>query len=607
MLILGISAFYHESAVAAFVDGELVAAAAEERFSRVKHDAALPVEAFRFCLERAGATITDVDAVAYYELPEVKLDRQLWSRRDVDGRDPLDAAAPERAICEGLGWEGPILTFHHHLSHAASAYYLSGFPDAAVLTADGVGEWETTTYGRAEGDHLELFTGVDFPHSLGLLYSTLTAYLGFRVNSGEYKVMGLAPYGEPRFARHMERLLTSTPGPGFELDMDFFDFVSGERMYSPRLVELFGRPPRRTDEPLEDFHADVAASLQRALEEVLLEKATWLADEVDSDNLAMAGGVALNCVANGRLLREGPFSRLFVQPAAGDAGGAVGAAALAHRRLAGSRPATGAPGAPLAHVRLGPAWCGDGGGDRVARMLAATGFAHDDHRGSPDDLFDAVARRLAEGQVVGWFQGGMEFGPRALGGRSILADPRDPRMRDRVNARVKKREGFRPFAPAVLAARAGDHFALAAEGVAPDLDSPWAHRPCRFMLETCQVRSPLELPAVTHVDGSARPQVVDPEVSPRFAALLAAFERRTGCPVLLNTSFNVAGEPIVATPADALMTFAAAGLDALVLEDCVLDRGALPEDLARRVAVWRGDRGEAAARRRPAGDLYTFV
>ncbi len=604
MLILGISAFYHESAVAAFVDGELVAAAAEERFSRVKHDAALPVEAFRFCLERAGATVVDVDAVAYYELPEVKLDRQLWAARSgrCGGEPPeLDAAAPERAIREGLGWEGPILTFPHHLSHAASAYYLSGFPDAAVLTADGVGEWETTTYGRGDGDHLELLTGVDFPHSLGLFYSTLTAYLGFRVNSGEYKVMGLAPYGEPRFAGEMGLLLASSPGPGFELDMAYFDFVGGEGMYSPRLVELFGRPPRRTDEPLEDFHANVAASLQRALEEILLEKATWLAGEVDSENLAMAGGVALNCVANGRLLREGPFRRLFVQPAAGDAGGAVGAAALAHRRLAGSRPATGAPGAPLAGVRLGPAWDGAG----VARLLAATGFEHRDFRQLPDELFDAVARRLAEGQVVGWFQGAMEFGPRALGGRSILADPRDPEMRDRVNSRVKKREGFRPFAPAVLAARAGEHFDLGSEdGASP---GRLADRPCRFMLETCQVRSPLALPAVTHVDGSARPQVVDPEASPRFAALLAAFERHTGCPVLLNTSFNVAGEPIVATPADALMTFAAAGLDALVLEDCLLDRRALPADLAERVAVWRGGRGDAAVHRRPAGDLYTFV
>ena len=604
MLILGISAFYHESAAAAFADGVLVAAAAEERFSRVKHDAALPVEAFRFCLERAGATLIDVDAVAYYEFPEVKLDRQLWAARPAQGRGgdglpDLDAAAPERAIREGLGWEGPILIFPHHLSHAASAYYLSGFPDAAVLTADGVGEWETTTYGRGDGDHLELLTGVDFPHSLGLLYSTLTSYLGFRVNSGEYKVMGLAPYGEPRFARQVDRLLRSAPGPGFELDMDFFDFVAGSRMYSAALVELFGRPPRRTDEALEDFHADVAASLQRALEEVLLEKAEWLAGEVDSENLAMAGGVALNCVANGRLLRQGPFRRLFVQPAAGDAGGAVGAAALAHRRLAGSRPATGAPGAPLANVRLGPAWSGD----EVADLVAATGFEHEDFRQRPGDLYDAVARRLVEGQVVGWFQGPMEFGPRALGGRSILADPRDPEMRDQVNARVKKREGFRPFAPAVLAERAAEHFALDAAAVAPSLE----HRPCRFMLETCQVRSPLELPAVTHVDGSARPQVVGPEASPRFAALLAAFERLTGCPVLLNTSFNVAGEPIVATPADALMTFAVAGLDALVLEDCVLDRRALPADLAERVAAWRGGRGGSAARRRPAGDLYTFV
>jgi carbamoyltransferase len=631
VLIVGISAFYHESACCLLDDGVLVAAAAEERFSRLKHDASLPVEAFRFCLRAAGADLPDVDAVAYYERPLDKLSRQLWARASgrrggaTSGpprRDPtwsdlpwLDPAAPERAVRRRLGWDGPWLTFPHHLSHAASAYYFSGFADAAVLTADGVGEWATSSFARGTGDDLEIFATVDFPHSLGLLYATLTAYLGFAVNSGEYKVMGLAPYGTPRHADALRRLFRKRPGeggevgageggPGFELDLAFFDFLAGERMYSPALCDLLGAPPRRPGDPIEPFHQDVAASLQTVLEEVLLEQVRWLGAEVGSENLCLAGGVALNCVANGRLRRDGPFRRLFVQPAAGDAGGCLGAAALAHRRLAGARPRTGAPGRGLSSVALGPAWTGD----EIADLLAASSLAPagaaaaavEDFRGRAEDLLEAVAERLAGGQVVGWFQGAMEHGPRALGQRSILADPRRPEMRQRLNARVKRRESFRPFAPAVLAAAAGEHFDLAGAG----------SETARFMLETCRVVSPLDLPAVTHVDGSARPQCVDPAVQPRFAGLLAAFARRTGCPVLLNTSFNVAGEPIVASPADALLTFAAAGLDALVLEDFVIGREALPDGVADLVTVWRADR------RRPWGDvrpdtptdqLYTFV
>jgi carbamoyltransferase len=607
VLILGISAFYHESAVCALVDGELVAAVAEERFSRVKHDAALPVEAWRWCLGRVGADVTDIEAVAYYERPAVKLERQRWAGPRKGDAEPgwRDAAAAERAVREGLGWDGPFLEYPHHLSHAASAYYLSGFEAAAVLTADGVGEWATTGYGRGDGDDVKLFAEVRFPHSLGLFYSTLTAYLGFRVNSGEYKVMGLAPYGEPRFFDRLRRVLRVEDGPGFELEMRYFDFVTGRRMWSAELEDLLGVMPRRPGEPLEAVHADLAASGQRLLEEVLLGKAGWLAGEVGSPNLCLAGGVALNGVANGRLLREGPFDRMFVPPAPGDAGGAVGAAMLAHRQLTGRRPATGSPGAPLAAARLGPSWSvGD-----VAALLGAAGLEHRDHRGDAAALVEETARRLAAGQVVGWFEGAAELGPRALGGRSILADPRDPEVRERLNRRIKRREAFRPFAPAVLAERAGEHFALGR--LAPGDD---ANLLARFMLQTCPVRSPLALPAVTHVDGSARPQTVDPATHPRFAALLAAFERLTGCPVLLNTSFNVAGEPIVDSPADALLTFAAAGLDALVLEDFVIDREGLPADLADLVAVWRSDRrrpwsegGGRPGAGGAAGDLYTFV
>ena len=598
MIVVGLSALYHESACCALVDGRLVAAAAEERFSRIKHDPALPVRAFRWCLERAGARITDVDAVAWYEEPGAKLSRQLWAGPAADDRELawLDPGAAERAVRERLGWDGPLPTFAHHLCHAASAYLYSGFEEAAVLTADGVGEWATTAYGHGAGGEVALFAEVDFPHSLGLFYSAVTAYLGFRVDADEYKVMGLAPYGRPSRLDAMRRLLRSRPGPGFELDLRYFGFLGGGRMDGDAMGELLGRPRRRPEEPIDPaadpFWADVAASAQAALEEVLLEKVRWLHAELGRRlgraprELAMAGGVALNCVADGRILREGPFERLFVQPAAGDAGGCLGAAALAHRALGGGRPE------PLAHAFLGPAFAAD----EVARLLAASGLAAADFRGREAELVEAVAARLAAGAVVGWLHGAMEHGPRALGARSFLADPRRPGMRDRLNRAVKRREAFRPFAPSVLADRAAEHF---------DLDHP-----SPFMLETCRVASPLPLPAVTHVDGSARPQTVDPSAAPRFAALLAAFERRTGCPVLLNTSFNVAGEPIVAGPADALLAFASAPIDLLVLEDFVVDRRDLPAELPELVRAWRGDgfrRPFAAAGGPLSETLYAFV
>ncbi len=558
MNIVGISAFFHESAACLLSGGELVAAAAEERFTRVKHDARLPVHAYRACLDAGGLGPGDVDAVAFYERPDVKADRQRATGAVAPSGQPdaLDPGRPERMIRELLGHEGPILTFPHHLSHAASAFWCSGFDDAAVLTVDGVGEWATATYSHAAADRIEPFEEVRFPHSLGLFYGTITAYLGFRVNDGEYKVMGLAPYGEPRLAGALRSVVRSGPGGQFTLDMDCFDFA--DRMWSDRLAAKLGVPPRQPGEPLGQAHADVAASAQLVLEELLLQKVVHLANRVDSPNLCMAGGVALNCVANGRIAREGPFARMFVQPAAGDDGGSVGAAVLAHLQITGERPATG----PLRGVGLGPAF----DDELVAAVLRGAGLAAEPY--SPDD----VAARLDTGQVVGWFSGGMEFGPRALGHRSILADPRDTGMRDRLNARVKRREQFRPFAPSVLAGHAGDHLAL-------DHPSP-------FMLETCEVTSPLALPAVTHVDGSCRPQTVDPAVHPRYAALLEAFHRRTGCPLLLNTSLNVAGEPIACTPVDALLTMVAAGLDALVLEHVVLDAAALPPNLPELVAAW---------------------
>jgi carbamoyltransferase len=562
--VLGISAHYHDAACCLLRDGELIAAAEEERFSRSKHDPRLPWRAFRFCLEQGGITLADVDCVAYYENPTKKLSRQIWMalhpeaadsvRRMVINRLPNRIDRVERQIRGMLGYDGRLEIFDHHQSHAASSFFYSGFDEAAILTLDGVGEWATTTFGQATGPHIDLFEEVQFPSSLGLLYSALTSYLGFEVNDGEYKVMGLAPYGEPRYADQVRALVTLEEGGQYHLNLEYFNFLRRDRMYSDRLIELFGEPPRRPESALLPFHYDVARSLQWVLEEILLEKVGYLHRRVPSRNLCMAGGVALNCVANSRVLRDGPFDELFIQPAASDAGGCLGAAALAHVRLTGERPVQGR----LTHMYWGPATPAE----EIAGMLAGTSLRPLDYRGRTDALLAATVDRLAAGKVVGWFQGRMELGPRALGARSILADPRDEGMRDRINALVKMRESFRPFAPAVLASRAGEHFAI-------DHPSP-------FMLETCQVRSPFELPAITHVDRSARLQTVDPEASPRFAALLACFADRTGCPILLNTSFNMRGEPIVCTAEDALLCFVRSQIDTLVLEDFLIDRDSIP-------------------------------
>ncbi len=588
MNIVGISAGYHESSCCLLRNGELIAAAAEERFSRLKHDSRLPVNAFRYCLSAGGLTIADLDAVAYYESPAKKLGRQLWAAKSTNIVDQpwLDGRRAEREIRERLGYEGSIECFDHHLSHAASSFLYSGFEDAAILTVDGVGEWATTTYGRGHGHQIELFEEVCFPHSLGLLYSTLTNYLGFRVNGGEYKVMGLAPYGQPQHLAKLRQLLRDSPRGQYTLDLTYFDFSRQDRMYTAALNELLGEPPRPPESELTSFHRDLACSLQRLLEEVLLRKVRYLANQTTSPNLVMAGGVALNCVANGHILRHGPFERLFVQPAAGDAGGCLGAAALAYARHAGARPSKEA----MRHVYLGPEF----GHAEIARLLAATGITAEDFSGRTPELLEAVVDRLAAGRVVAWFQGRMEFGPRALGARSILADPRNPEIRQRLNQLVKKRENFRPFAPSVLRERAAEHFDL-------PHDSP-------FMLEVCQVRSPLDLPAITHVDGSARPQTVDRRFCPRYAALLDAFDARTGCPVLVNTSFNVRGEPIVATPVDALLCLASSGIESLALGDFLIDRSAVPEHWIHHIETVEQPRLDAQRRHTGINEhVYTFL
>ncbi|HEX4417219.1 MAG TPA: carbamoyltransferase N-terminal domain-containing protein [Kofleriaceae bacterium] len=558
--IIGISAHFHDAACCLLRDGKLVAAVQEERFSRIKHDPTIPRAAFGYCLEQGGITIADVDCVAYYEDPVVKLDRQLWmGLPQLPSLAPealfrLDPARAEREIRELLGFEGEIQLVPHHLSHAASSFCFSGFDDAAILVVDAVGEWATTSLGRASGSSLEILDEVRFPDSLGLLYSTITSYLGFEVNDAEYKVMGLAPYGQPIYLDKLMQLVESLPNGKFRLNPEYFDFMRGRRMYSEALCDLLGAPPRAAESEIPQFAKDVARSLQVLLEKLLLQLANHLHRIVPSQNLCMAGGVALNCVANAAVLRDGPFDRLFVQPAAGDAGGALGAAAMAHITRSGQRPEVGR----LEHVYLGPRYSSN----EVAALLEATPLAFADFRGRERELLATVADRLADGKVIGWFHGGMEFGPRALGARSIIADPRRDEMRDRINALVKMREAFRPFAPAVLAEAASAHF---------DLDHP-----SPFMLETCQVKSAIRLPAITHVDGSARVQTVDAKVSPRFHALISEFGRRTGCPILLNTSFNLRGEPIVCSPMDALLCFLRSDIDFLVLEDFVIDRAGVP-------------------------------
>ena len=560
--VIGISAGYHDSACVLLQNGRLVAAVQEERFSRVKNDKAMPVRAFRHCLKQGGLSISDVDCLAYYEEPALKLGRQLWMAQWPDAaperrRSIVRRAAglsPAESLSRVLGYDGRLEFVEHHLCHAASSFYFSGFPEAATFVADGVGDWATTSYGRASGSSLHLFEQVDFPDSLGLLYSAITSYLGFEVNEGEYKVMGLAPYGEPSLYSHLSNLVAVGRDGRFQLDMKYFRFMRDDVMYSDALPDLLGERPRRPGEPVTAFHLNVARSMQLLLEDILVEKIRYLHSRVPGDNLCMAGGVALNVVANTRCLQESPFTNLFVQPAAGDAGAALGAAAIAQIRLTGEPP----PQVKMPHVYLGPACVRS----EIVALLEGSSAVYEDCVDQEEKLIRLTVDALKRGEIVGWVSGRMEFGPRALGARSILADPRRPDMRDRVNAIVKKRESFRPFAPSVLASHAEEYFALP--------------HPSPFMMEISQVRSRIPLPAVTHVDNTARIQTVDGLSSPRFFRLLTAFFEQTGCPVLLNTSFNMRGEPIVCSAYDAVLCFVRSRLDALVLDDFFVPRSGVP-------------------------------
>jgi carbamoyltransferase len=529
-------------------------------------------------------TLSDIDCLAYYEDPIKKLGRQIWM--GLPGMEKrgeailrMDTHRPERDIREVLGYNGPIQFVSHHQAHAASSYFFSGFSEAALMTVDGVGEWTTTSYWRAYDSQMKMFEEVQFPDSLGLLYSTITSYLGFSVNSGEYKVMGLAPYGEPVYANQIRAMVETQKGGQYRLNMKYFDFLKKNRMYSDEVPELFGHSSRQPESEISAFHKNVARSLQVVLEEILTEKVSYLHNEVPVDNLCLAGGVALNCVANGKILKNGPFKHLFVQPAANDAGGAIGAAAIAHVHLTGERPKQN----KLEHAYWGPSYSSS----EIQTLLDSTPIKYENYCGNVDELNKTICQRLIEGKVIGWFQGRMEFGPRSLGARSILADPRRSDMRDRINALVKKREAFRPFAPAVLEEKVHEHF---------DLDHP-----SPFMLEVCQVRSPLELPAITHVDGSARVQTVNSKTNPRFAALINEFDHQTGCPILLNTSFNMRDEPIVCHPVDAIRCFVRSQIDTLVLGDFIIDRTFIPEFWQKHFEVFHSFKESSVSHA-----VYTF-
>lgn len=578
--ILGISAYYHDSAAALIRGGEIIAAAQEERFSRIKHDRGFPSSAVSYCLREAGVTVSDLDTVIYYDKPLLTFDRLIETSLAFApmGFNAFRAMLPvwineklhlPREIDRALGgaYQGKILFCLHHLSHAASAFYPSPFERAAILTADGVGEWSTTTIGLGEANGVRLLKEIRFPHSLGLLYSAFTYYLGFKVNSGEYKVMGLAPYGEPRYADLiLSRLIDVAPDGSFHMDMRYFNYCAGLTMTSESFHELFGGPPRSPEAPLEPRHMDIAASIQKAAEFVMLRLARHAREITGAENLCLAGGVALNCVANGLILKEKIFKRLFIQAAAGDAGGALGAALFAAHGIHGEIRAPREPDSMRGSF-LGPEYSRE----EIKSDLDKAGARYEEL--SETRLIAALSELLELGKVVGLVQGRMEFGPRALGARSILGDARNPEMQSRMNLKIKFREGFRPFAPAVLEEDCSDYFDLDCESPYMLLVAPVQPSQRLPLPEGASSARGLELlrlprskiPAVTHVDYSARVQTVSPSVHPFLHKLLSRFKSSTGCSTVANTSFNIRGEPIVCSPADAVRCFLNTDMDALAV------------------------------------------
>ena len=593
MRILGLSAYYHDSAAALIADGEIVAAAQEERFTRKKHDPGFPTKAVEYCLSEAGTDLGQVDYVAFYDKPFLKFERLLetylafaphgftsfrmampvWLKEKLFQKRLLKNEL--KAIADVPGLEEKLLFAEHHQSHAASAFFPSPFEDAAVLTIDGVGEWATTSLSVGHGNELTMLKEIHFPHSLGLLYSAFTYYTGFKVNSGEYKIMGLAPYGEPKYADLIRDNLIDIKEDGtFKLNQDYFNYCTGLTMTNGKFDALFGGPPRKPEDLITQREMDLTASVQAITEEVMIRLTRGIAKETGQKNLCLAGGVALNCVANGKVLRDGAFENIWIQPAAGDAGGALGAALSAYYGFKGQpRPATDRLDR-MQGSYLGPAF----GQSEIEADLKSAGavFKVLDE----DEMIDKTAQALADGKAVGWFQGRMEFGPRALGGRSILGDPRSASMQKTLNLKVKYRESFRPFAPSVLREDVSDWFEM-------DCDSPYmllvtdvvkekrramsADEEELFGIDKLNVpRS--EIPAITHVDYSARVQTVHEETNPHYYKLLSAFKAKTGCPVLVNTSFNVRGEPIVCDANDAFRCFMGTDIDLLVCGNCVLEK-----------------------------------
>lgn len=600
MHVLGISAFYHDSAACILKNGEIIAAAQEERFTRKKHDYCFPQQSIQFCLQQAGIAVTDLDYVSFYEKPLLKFDRLLktYLMHAPRGFESFLTAMPlwvkeklwmSREIRKKLGYQGPLLCPEHHQSHAASAFFPSPFERAAVLTMDGVGEWATLSYGVGNGNRLKIESEIRFPHSLGLLYSAFTYYTGFKVNSGEYKLMGLAPYGDPSYVDTIYRYLIDVKEDGsFRLNMDYFNYCTGFTMTNSRFHRLFGREPRKPESEISQLDMDIARSIQVVTEEIVLRIGRHVHRMTGEKNLCLAGGVALNCVANGRLYREGPFERIWIQPAAGDAGGALGAALhIWHNVLGKERlPQTGTD-------RQNGSYLGTEYSDEdIEKFLKEKGAPFSKMRES--ELVSRVAEVISNGNVVGWFHGRMEFGPRALGSRSILGDPRSPQMQSVMNLKIKFRESFRPFAPSVLAESAKDWFDMDGVEQRSDFSSPYmlivgrvkkdklgveggSTRQMRGFDRLKHVNS--GIPAVTHVDNSARIQTVHEETNPAFYHLIRSLGGITGCPVIINTSFNVRGEPIVESPEDAYRCFMRTEMDYLVLGSLLLSKKDQPEFL----------------------------
>ncbi len=590
-LILGISAYYHDSAAALVRDGEIVAAAQEERFTRKKHDARFPANAVAYCLKEAGVSFADLDAVVFYDKPLIKFERLLetylsfapqgfqsftaampvWLKEKLFLKDTLKKELARLGECS-VKEIPPLMFCEHHQSHAASAFYPSPFENAAVLCLDGVGEWSTTTAWVGKGHQLDPLWEIDFPHSLGLLYSAFTYFTGFKVNSGEYKLMGLAPYGEPKYKDViLDNLMDLKPDGTFRLNMAYFNYATGLTMTNKKFDKLFGGPPRKAESEVTQREMDIARSIQEVTEEVVLRLANTMHKETGMDYLCLAGGVALNCVANGRILREGPFKDIWIQPAAGDAGGALGAAlAVWHEYYAQPRKTNGRDAMRGAY--LGPKFDDNEIKQYLDSIDAKYTYLPD------SELMPKVAEILESENVVGWYQGRMEFGPRALGGRSIIGDPRSAKMQSVMNLKIKYRESFRPFAPSVLKERVSDYFGLDRESPYMLLVAPVSEKlqikmtdeqDKLFGISRLNVKRS-EIPAVTHVDYSARVQTVDRETNPRYHGMISAFEERTGCGVVVNTSFNVRGEPIVCSPEDAYRCFMRTEMDYLVLENFLL-------------------------------------